>query len=147
MKAKLVYIICYLIGAILIRLEGGIFQTFSGPGVFICLMPKENWKYFFRKNFYFLPLLPGVWKIAKTHYKPKNENHRMGLFDSSNEAFWCTDYNAKNRQSGTTQHGGRKVGNTKKSGKHPTFYHPEPRPTTPATYVGHINVFIPKLKY
>ena len=50
-------------------------------------------------------------------------------------------------QSGTTQHGGRKVGNKKKSGKHPTFYHPEPRPTTPAAYVGHINVFIPKLKY
>ena len=51
------------------------------------------------------------------------------------------------RQSGTTQHGGRKVGNKKKSGKHLTFYHPKPRPTTPAAYVGHINVFIPKLKY
>ena len=44
----------------------------------------------------FWPPLPGVWKIAKTHYKPKNENHHMGVFDSSNEAFWCTDYNAKN---------------------------------------------------
>ena len=44
----------------------------------------------------FWPPLPGVWKIAKTHYKPKNENHHMRVFDSSNEAFWCTDYNAKN---------------------------------------------------
>ena len=35
-------------------------------------------------------------------------------------------------QSGTTQHGGRKVGKKKNSGKHPTFSHPEPRPTTPA---------------
>ena len=41
------------------------------------------------------PPLPGVWKIAKTQYKSKNENHCMGLFDSWNEAFWCTDYNAK----------------------------------------------------
>ena len=45
------------------------------------------------------PPLPGVWKFAKTHYKPKNENHRMGVFDSSNEALWCTDYNAKNPSS------------------------------------------------
>ena len=44
----------------------------------------------------FWPPLPGVWKIAKTHYKSKNENHHMREFDSSNEAFWCTDYNAKN---------------------------------------------------
>ena len=50
-------------------------------------------------------------------------------------------------QSGTTQHGGRKVGKKKKSGKHPTFTHPEPRPTTPAAYVWYINVFIPKFKY
>ena len=27
--------------------------------------------------------------------KVKIENHRMVLFDSSNEASWCTDYNAK----------------------------------------------------
>ena len=47
----------------------------------------------------FWPPLPGVWKFPKTHYKPKNENHHMGVFDSSNEAFWCTDYNAKNRSS------------------------------------------------
>ena len=26
----------------------------------------------------------------------KKENHPRGLFDSLNEAFWCTDYNAKN---------------------------------------------------
>ena len=44
----------------------------------------------------FRPPLPGVWKIAKTHYKPKNENHWMGVYDSSNEAFRYTDYNAKN---------------------------------------------------
>ena len=54
-------------------------KLFFVPGGFICLMPQENW---------------GVWKLAKTH-KPKNENHHMGMFDSSNEAFWCTDYNAK----------------------------------------------------
>ena len=47
----------------------------------------------------FWPPLPGVWKFPKTHYRPKNENHRMGVFDSSNEAFWCTDYNAKNPSS------------------------------------------------
>ena len=50
--------------------------------------------FFSRLFFFVLPLLPGVWKIAKPH-KPKNENHCMGMIDSSNEAFWCTDYNGK----------------------------------------------------
>ena len=51
--------------------------------------------FFLKWKFDVLPLLPGVWKIVKTHYNPKNENHCTGVFDSSNEAFWCTDYNAK----------------------------------------------------
>ena len=51
-----------------------------------------------QKN-YVLPLVRGVWKIAKTHYNPKNENHCMGVFDSLNEASGCTDYNAKNLNS------------------------------------------------
>ena len=29
----------------------------------------------------------------------KNENNANGLFDSLNEAFWCTDHNAKNLSS------------------------------------------------
>ena len=29
----------------------------------------------------------------------KNENHASVLFDSLNEAFWCTDYNSKNLSS------------------------------------------------
>ena len=29
----------------------------------------------------------------------KNENHASPLFDSLNEAFWCTDHNAKNLSS------------------------------------------------
>ena len=29
----------------------------------------------------------------------KNENHASMLFDSLNEAFWCTDYNTKNLSS------------------------------------------------
>ena len=37
-----------------------------------------------------LSLLQGVWEIVKTHYNPKNKNHRTGVFDSPNEAFWCT---------------------------------------------------------
>ena len=55
--------------------------------------------FFLGQNFYILPLLSGVWKIAKTHYKPKNENYCIRMFDSLNEAFWCTDYNAKNPSS------------------------------------------------
>ena len=34
--------------------------------------------------------------MVKTHFNPKKENHCMGVFDSSNEASGCTDYNAKN---------------------------------------------------
>ena len=30
-----------------------------------------------------------------SHYMAKNENHSRGSLDSLNEAFWCTDYNAK----------------------------------------------------
>ena len=51
----------------------------------------------FRKKIKFYVLRPvrGVWKIVKTHYNPKNENLCNGVFDSSNEAFGCTGYNAK----------------------------------------------------
>ena len=56
-----------------------------------------NWFFFFLFDFWHP--LPEVWNIAKTHYKPKNENHCMGMLDSSNEAFWCTDSNAKNPSS------------------------------------------------
>ena len=52
---------------------------------------KNSWNFFVGV----LTPLPGVWKIVKTHYNPKNENHRTGVFDSSNEAFWCTDYKTK----------------------------------------------------
>ena len=45
------------------------------------------------------PQLPGVWKIPKSHYNPKNENISMGVLDSSNEATGCTDNNAKNLNS------------------------------------------------
>ena len=31
----------------------------------------------------FWPPLPGVWKFPKTHYRPKNENHCMGVFGLS----------------------------------------------------------------
>ena len=47
---------------------------------------------------FFYPPLQGVYKFAKTLYKPK-KNHCVGEFDSSNEAFWCTDYNTKNPSS------------------------------------------------
>ena len=47
----------------------------------------------------FLPPLPGVWKNGPPHYTVKNENLRRGSFGSLNEAFWCTDYNAKNLSS------------------------------------------------
>ena len=47
----------------------------------------------------FLPPQPGVWKIVKTHYTPNKEKHCTEVFDSSNEAFWCADYNAKNLSS------------------------------------------------
>ena len=77
---------CHQFSSAAFSLGGGLFQTSSGLGSFICLMSKENWKYFSKIKFYVLPLL-GVWKIAKTHNKPKNENHCMGVFDSSNEAF------------------------------------------------------------
>ena len=41
----------------------------------------------------------GGLKIVKPHYNPKNLNHCMGVFDSSNEASGCTDHNAKNLNS------------------------------------------------
>ena len=58
-------------------------------------------KKIFLKNFKteFLPPVPGVWKNGPPHYMAKNENHASGLFDSLNEAFWCTDNNAKNLSS------------------------------------------------
>ena len=49
-------------------------------------------------KFYFLPPVRGGWQIVKTHYNQKKENHRNGVFDSSNEAFGCTGYNAKKPQ-------------------------------------------------
>ena len=39
--------------------------------------------------------VPGVWKFVKTNYKWENENHRLGVFDRSNEEPERTDYNAK----------------------------------------------------
>ena len=51
--------------------------------------------FFFTKNTVWPPL-PGVWKNGPPHYMAKNENHPRGLCDSLNEAFWCTDCNAKN---------------------------------------------------
>ena len=69
-------------------------------GDFICPYAIRKRKIFWKKiKFYVLPPVRGVWKIVKTHYNPKNENHRMGVFDSSNEASGCTDYNAKNLNS------------------------------------------------
>ena len=55
----------------------------------------------FLKNFKteLLPPLPGVWKNGPPHYTVKNGNHARGSFDSFNEAFWCTDDDAKNRRS------------------------------------------------
>ena len=55
--------------------------------------------FFLIHKIYVLPPLPGFWKIVKTHYNPKNENHCTGRFYSSNEALWCTDYNTKNPSS------------------------------------------------
>ena len=44
-------------------------------------------KVIFKKNiFSVLPRYRGSEKMVKTHYNPKNENCRMGVFDSSNEA-------------------------------------------------------------
>ena len=55
----------------------------------------------FIKNFKtdFLPPVPGGWKNGPLQYMAKNENHASGMFDSSNEKFWCTDHNAKNLSS------------------------------------------------
>ena len=52
--------------------------------------------FFLKKNVMFYLRYQGSEKIVKTHYKPINLIHCTGLFDISNEAFWCTDYNAKN---------------------------------------------------
>ena len=43
-------------------------------------------------------LVPSVWKFVKAHYEPKNLNHCMGAFDSSNEEPGRTDCNEKNPQ-------------------------------------------------
>ena len=47
----------------------------------------------------FLTPVPGVWKNGRPNYMAKNENHASVLFDSLNEAFWCTDHNVKNLSS------------------------------------------------
>ena len=41
------------------------------------------------------------------HYVAKNENHHRGSFDSLNEAFWCTDCNAKKLQLSVKFHSGQ----------------------------------------
>ena len=51
--------------------------------------------FFFTKNTVWPPL-SGVWKNRPPHYMAKNENYPRGLCDSLNEAFWCTNCNAKN---------------------------------------------------
>ena len=38
-------------------------------------------------------------KKGPHHYMAKNENHPRGSLDSLNEAFWCTNCNAKNLSS------------------------------------------------
>ena len=45
-----------------------------------------------------LKLIQNTLFMGPTHYMTK-KNHPRGLFDSFNEAFWCTDYNAKNLRS------------------------------------------------
>ena len=39
-----------------------------------------------RKKISFTPATRGL-KNCKSHFNPKNENYRMGVFQSSNEAF------------------------------------------------------------
>ena len=51
------------------------------------------------KKFWNPPPVRGVWKLVKTHYRPKIENHPIVVFDSSNEAPEHTDCNAKNLNS------------------------------------------------
>ena len=70
-------------------------QVFLG----VVLYNKHGIFFFFNFKTEFLPPVPGVWKNGPPHYMAKNENHASGLFDSLNEAFWCTDYNAKNLSS------------------------------------------------
>ena len=50
------------------------------------------------QNWIFTPRTRGL-KLRPPHYMAKNENHARVLFDSLNEAFWCSDYNAKNLSS------------------------------------------------
>ena len=73
-----------------------IWDTF-GPQVFLgVVLYIKNLNIFQNFKYWILPPVPGVWKNGPPHYMAKNENHASGLFDSLNEVFWCTDYNAKN---------------------------------------------------
>ena len=47
----------------------------------------------------FYPCYKGSEKLQKAIISQKNLNYRIGMFDSSNEAFWCTDYNENNHTS------------------------------------------------
>ena len=56
-------------------------------------MPKKI-EFFFKT-----PPVRGVWKFEKPHFKRKNENHCLGVYDSLNEAPGRTECNAKNLNS------------------------------------------------
>ena len=77
--------------------RGGTNPNFFWPGWFQVpfVITNHTTIFFFTKNTVWPPL-PGVWKNGPPHYMAKNENHPRGLCDSLNEAFWCTDCNAKN---------------------------------------------------
>ena len=76
---------------------GGTNPNFFRPGWFQVPFVITNHPtiFFFTKNTVWPPL-PGVSKNRPPHYMAKNENHPRWLCDSLNEAFWCTDCNAKN---------------------------------------------------
>ena len=81
----------------LFLIEGGLVHIFMAFRCFYMLLGVLN-KNLSSNNFFELvwPHLPGVLKIQKFLYNPKNENLPMWVFDSSNEAPECTDNNAKN---------------------------------------------------
>ena len=64
-------------------------QAFSG----VVLYTKTE------KNHVFTPRSKGLKIGKKNHYKPRNDNHCMGVLDSPNEAPGRTDYNTKNLNS------------------------------------------------
>ena len=84
-------------------IRGGLIQHFSTylwfSGVFYMLLGVSNESLPVTLKKIILPWLPGVWKIAKPNYNPKNNNHWMGVLDISNEASGCADYNAKSLNS------------------------------------------------